>query len=368
MRVLMINVVCGIKSTGRICVDLAAELEKQGHEVKIAYGRETVPEQYQRYAVRIGNNISEKVNALSCRLFDNDGFAAKVQTKKFLKWANEFDPKMLWLHNLHGYYLNIEMLFKWIKSRPKMKVKWTLHDCWPFTGHCVHFSYVNCSKWLDGCSKCTQKNRYPKSMLLDQSKKNYRKKEEALTGIENLTLITPSKWLADLTRHSILKEYPVVVRNNQIDTKVFNPTPSDFREKYGLQNKKIILGVASTWSQRKGLDDFIELSTMLDESYAIVLVGLSKKQIKQLPQKVIGIERMHLDIELAKIYSSADIFFNPTYEDSYPTVNLEAKACGLPIITYNTGGSPESAGENAIVVEPGDFNHIKASIIQLTRE
>lgn len=362
MRALLINAVCGIRSTGRICTDIAKDLEKQGYEVKIAYGRETVPEQYQKYAVRIGNNVDAYWHALMARLFDQRGYWSRIATKKFLKWAEKYDPDLLWLHNLHDYFINIEMLFDWIKSRPQMEVKWTQHDCWAFTGHCFHFTVAKCYQWKDRCTNCPEKAPFPQDSLLNQCKRNFDRKKKAFSGVKNMTLISPSQWLADLIKESFLKEYTVQVIHNTIDTNVFKLTPSDFRKQYGLEDKKIVLGVASAWSKKKGLDDFIKLSEMLDENCAIVLVGLTDKQIKQLPKKVIGIKRTNSVEELAGLYSTADVFVNPTYEDNYPTVNLEARACGTPIITYDTGGSPESAGNDAVVVDTGDITTLYENV------
>ena len=338
----MINSVCGIRSTGRICTDLAAALEAQGYEVKIAYGREAVPEKYGKYAVRIGSDMGVKAHGLHTRLFDRHGLGSKRATKTFLTWADEYDPDMLWLHNIHGYYINYELLFDWIKSRPNMKVKWTLHDCWAFTGHCSHFTLVNCSKWLSHCEKCPQKKDYPSSLFLDNCRDNFVRKKAAFCDVSNMTIITPSQWLANLVGQSFLKDYPVEVHYNQIDTSVFKPSPSDFRSSYGLVDKKIVLGVASVWNISKGLNDFFALADMLDDDWRIVLVGLTEKQIESLKPNMLGIHRTNNTKALAEIYSAADVFFNPTYEDTYPTVNLEAEACGTPVITYATGGSPET--------------------------
>lgn len=328
MKVLFINSVCGIGSTGRICTDLAQQLEAEGNEVKIAYGRKgTVPEQFQKYAVRIGTDFDCKIHAIQTRLFDTHGFGSKHATKEFLKWAEEYKPDLLWLHNLHGYYINVEMLFDWIKQHPEMQVKWTLHDCWAFTGH---------------CSYCSQLRRYPACFAMSSVSKNFERKRKAFTGVKNMTLITPSKWLADLTRQSFLKEYPVEVHYNTIDTSIFKPTPSDFRERYGLQDKIIVLGVANVWEDRKGLFDFYKLAEILDDRYVLVLVGLSEKQIKNLPKNIKGVQRTNSPQELAAIYTAADVFVNPTYEDNYPTVNLEAQACGTKVITYDTGGCKET--------------------------
>ena len=362
MKIHFNNSVCGIGITGRICTYLAQECESQGHEVKIAYGRNGyVPEKYQKYAVRIGSDFDVKVHGVKSRLFDAHGLGSKSATKKFLEWAEEYKPDLLWLHNLHGYYINYELLFEWIKKHHEMEVRWTLHDCWTFTGHCSHFTFEGCDKWKTHCENCPQKNRYPISFFLDRSQDNFDRKRQAFTGVKNMTLITPSKWLADLVKQSFLKEYPVEVRYNTIDTNVFKPTQGDFREKYGLQNKKIVLGVAGGWGLRKGLQDFVWLAEKLDDSYKIVLVGLSQKRIKLLPPNVIGIPRTNNTQELAEIYTAADVFVNPTYEDNYPTVNLEAQACGTPVITYRTGGSPESVPEEN-VVECGDKDELMEKI------
>ena len=355
MKVLIINSVCGIGSTGRICTDLARSFETSGDEAKIAYGRVgAVPENFKKYSVRIGTDFDVKLHAVYTRITDKHGFGSKIATKKFLKWANEYNPDLLWLHNLHGYYINIEMLFDWIKSRPNMEVRWTLHDCWAFTGHCTHFSFAECEKWKSECNNCIQKRKYPASYVKDNSKQNFEEKKRIFTNVKNLKLITPSNWLAELVKKSFLKEYPVEVVRNKIDTDIFKPTPSNFRYRYKLESKRIILGVANVWNERKGYSDFLKLSKLIDDNFVIVLVGVSKKQMKKLPGNIIGIPRTESKKELAEIYTEADVFINPTYEDNYPTVNLEAQACGTPCITYNTGGSVETVSKNN-VVKQGDI-------------
>lgn len=362
MKVLMINSVCGIRSTGRICTDIATELEKQGHEVKIAYGRENVPEQFKKYAIRIGSDFGVKLHALTARFFDNSGFGSKSATKNFIKWINEYNPDVIHLHNIHGYYLNIKILFDYLQKSGK-KVVWTLHDCWAFTGHCSYFDYAGCDKWKTYCCNCPQKESYPSSILFDNSKKNYLNKKKCFTSISNMTFVTPSEWLSGLVKRSFLGKYDVKVINNGVDTEIFKPTESDFRKKHGIEDKKIVLGVASVWDKRKGLSDFLELSKLLDDSYRIVLVGLNKEQISGLPNNVIGMEKTNNTKELAEIYTAADVFVNPTYEDNYPTVNLEAQACGTPVITYNTCGSPESVDFNGVVTK-GNVKAIAALVKQ----
>lgn len=353
MKILIINVCCGTGSTGRICTDLADMLIEQGHECKIAYGRDDVPEKYRDIAVKIGSSFSIYCNALKTRLFDNEGFNATKATKKFIKWVEKYDPDVIHLHNLHGYYLNVKVLFDYLRTCGK-KIVWTLHDCWAFTGHCSYFDCPHCDSWKTECGRCVRMNDYPKA-LTDRSKRNFLLKKELFTGIPNLTIVTPSKWLAELVKQSFLNEYPVRVINNGIDLTVFKPTESDFREKYGLIGKKIILGVASVWDERKGLNDFIKLADLIDSDTRIVLVGVNKKQKKHLPKNIVAIEKTNNAKELAEIYTAADVFFNPTYEDNYPTVNLEAQACGTPVVTYDTGGSGESvAGSN--IIEVGKYS------------
>lgn len=368
MRVLLINAVCGTGSTGKICVQLAREYEEKGDTVKIAYGRDgNVPDNAQKYAVRIGTDWDVRFHGLRTRLLDQHGFGSIAATRAFLEWAEAYDPDVVWLHNIHGYYINVALLFDWIKERPAMEVKWTLHDCWPFTGHCAHFAFVGCEKWKTGCFRCPQKDTYPASALLDACEKNYREKKRLFTGVQNMTVITPSRWLADLVKQSFLKEYPVEVRYNDINRQVFCPTPGDFKEKYGLQEKKIILGVANVWNVRKGLDDFLKLSERLGSRGQIVLVGIEEGQIQNPPDNVLTIHRTVDQKELAGIYTAADVFFNPTYEDTYPTVNLEAQACGTPVITYDTGGAKETLKDSrSVCVAQGDLAAAVEAYHQLT--
>lgn len=348
----MINSVCGIRSTGRICTDLADALIAQGHDAKIAYGRETVPEKYQKYAVRIGSDIEMKLHGLRSRVLDDTGRGSRIATERFIDWVEKYDPDVVHLHNIHGYYINIEVLFQYLEKAGK-PVIWTLHDCWTFTGHCAYFDYVKCDRWKKGCHDCPQKRIYPASLVADRSKKNWELKKKLFTSVKDMVLVTPSEWLAGVLKKSYLCKFPVKVINNDIDFSVFKPTESNFREKNGLTDKTMLLGVASVWDRRKGLKDYIKLSEKLDDNYKLVLVGLSEEQIEQLPKNVIGLTRTNNITELAEIYTAADYFINLTYEDNYPTVNLEAQACGTPVISYRTGGSTESAVKFGTVVEKG---------------
>lgn len=351
----MINVVCGIRSTGRICTDLASALEEQGHEVKIAYGRETVPPEFQKYAVRVGSDFDVKMHAIKARLFDAAGFGSERATKAFIRWIKDYDPDVIHLHNIHGYYINLAILFSYLKTCGK-KIIWTLHDCWAFTGHSAYCDVVNCEKWKIGCEHCPQLKVYPKSFV-DRSRSNWRKKRNVLQNVPNLTIVTPSKWLATLVQQSFLSGYNLSVINNGIDTSVFKPTDSNFRIEYGVEDKFIILGVSTVWSELKGLSDYVRLAEGLNDSYQVVLVGVTKSQKGCLPPRIIAIERTNSIQDLVSIYSAADLFVNLSYCENYPTVNLEAAACGTPVLTYKTGGSPESA-IGGKVVPRGDIEQV----------
>jgi putative colanic acid biosynthesis glycosyltransferase len=351
LKVLQINTVCGTGSTGRIAIDIHNILLSQGHESYIAYGRGEPLNC--KTAIKIGSKLDMYVHGSFTRILDNHGFASKEVTKEFIKEVEELNPDIIHLHNIHGYYINVEILFNYLKKANK-PVVWTLHDCWPFTGHCAYFDYVGCDKWKKGCFKCPQKRTYPESMFLDNSKINYLRKKTLFTGIKNMTIVTPSNWLANLVKQSFLKEYPVKVINNGIDLNVFKPTQSDFRERFSIKDKFLILGVANIWDKRKGFEYFIELSKKLKNDQVIVMVGLTQKQKENLPHNIIGITRTNNITELVEIYSSADVFVNTTLEDNFPTVNLEALACGTPVITFNSGGSPECIDESCgFVVKKG---------------
>ena len=362
-RILFINSVCN-GSTGTICKNLYKAAVEAGHECCIAYGRGEAPKGFK--TIKIGNKLDVYLHILKTRLFDASGFGSKYATKEFIKKIDEFKPDIIHLHNIHGYYVNIEILFKYLKEHPEIKKIWTLHDCWAFTGHCPHFEYEKCEQWKNECKKCIRRNEYPKS-LIDRCNKNYWLKKSSFTNVDNLMLVSPSNWLMNLIKDSFFKEYPIEVINNGVDTSIFKHTESNIKERYGIKNKKVILGVASVWDKKKGLDTFIEISKQLDNEYQIVLIGLNKKQIKKLPSNIIGITRTENVEELVKWYSAAEVFFNPTLEDNYPTVNLEAIACGTPVVTFNTGGSPESAyASKKNIIYMKNINEILNKLINIS--
>lgn len=341
LKYIQINTVCN-GSTGKIMGEIQRKKIAEGYETLSIYGRRKgyndIP------CIKVGGFFSFWFHVFLTTIFDMHGYGSYFKTKKIVKILRREQPDVIHLHNIHGYYLNFPILFKYLKNEYAGEIKWTLHDCWTFTGHCPYFTYVNCNKWKKKCYKCPNKKKYPISLLCDRSYKNYIEKKKYFTDINNLTIITPSDWLKVLVKESYLKEYDVVTINNEIDSNIFKNTKDDeVLAKYDIsKNKKMILGVASIWEERKGLKDFIELSKLIDDKYQIVLVGVSKKQVRQLKKyNIKGILRTENQYELAVLYSSCEFFINPTYEDNYPTVNLEAKACGAKIITYNTGGCSE---------------------------
>lgn len=366
MNYLFINSVYGVRSTGKLIAAKCRELTQQGHKCAVAYGRETMEDANVKQ-ISIGKRRDYLCHAFLSRIMDCQGFLSARATKAFLKELEDFQPDVVWIHNLHGYYLQVEILFTWLKAHPSVKVYWTLHDCWAITGHCSHFTVAKCERWRSGCFRCPQKREYPSSYVLDRSAKNYARKKTAFTGVTDLTIITPSQWLAGLVKQSYLSKYPVIVQENQIDTAIFKPTHGTFRETYHLEHKWIVLGVAVGWEETKGLPDILKLRAKLDDRFVIVLVGMTPRQIRHLPKGILGIERTRNQVELAQIYTAADVFVNPTHQDNYPTVNLEARACGTPVVTYNVGGSPESAGWEHIV-EENDIDGLAARIRRLVEK
>lgn len=352
---LQINLSANVGSTGRIAEEIGKEAMGQGWRSVIAYGRFAGPSESE--LIRVGNGFDIKEHLIETRLFDNHGLSSRRATKKFIKQIEALKPDIIHLHNIHGYYLNYQILFEYL-NKTNIPIVWTLHDCWAFTGHCGHFIMANCERWKTGCGHCPiTHTEYPKSFV-DRSARNYKLKSEIFGANQNLHIVTVSEWLAGLVRQSFLQEKDIRVINNGIDLNVFKPSPIKREGRYR------VLGVSNLWSEVKGLPDIVRLRELLDkDKYEIVVVGVSKEQIANLPEGIVGIERTASASELAAYYSSANVFVNTTYADTFPTVNLEALACGTPVVTYKTGGSPESVdAETGVVVEQGDVNAMAEAI------
>lgn len=365
MKILLVNPSCGSGSTGKIVADLYHIIKNNGHEVKVAYSyyASKVPS---CDTYKIGTKLDYYCHNLLSRITDRSGFYSTLQTKRFIRYIDEYNPDVIHFHNLHGYYLNINVLLKHLAQK-KTKCIFTLHDCWLFTGHCAYFDSANCEKWQNECGNCPLLKDYPKSLLMDRSKNNLQQKIGLLKSLENPVFVPVSDWLGKLLNQSHLKSSEIKVIKNGIDLSVFKQTNSKLREKLHIpENKIVILGVASPWNERKGLKDIIAIAKKTD--FQAVVVGVSDEQIESLPKNVLGITRTENQIQLAEFYSMADVFLNPTYSDNYPTTNLEAIACGTPVITYDTGGSPEAINEDTgLVVPQGDINAMINGVMSITK-
>ena len=355
-RLLQINVTANVGSTGRIAEQLGAMAKVNGWDSYIAYGRSVSTSKSK--LIRVGNAIDVLYHVLISRLFDKHGLGSRLATQNLVRTIEEIKPDIIHLHNIHGYYLNYKMLFKYLKNA-NIPVVWTLHDCWTFTGHCAHFVEAGCCKWKVACMQCPLKFAYPKSFV-DQSSRNYKLKKDLFGGLNRLTIVPVSNWLQEYVEDSFFKHSHIKTIHNGVDVNTFSPQELS---KDSANTPKTVIGVSSVWNNSKGLEDFITLRRLLADDVRIVLVGLDKKQIAQLPSGIEGVERTNSVYELVSMYNKADVFVNPTYADTFPTVNLEALACGIPVITYKTGGSPESVtSETGVVVEQGNLEMLKGAI------
>ena len=367
MKVYFVNTVCGIGSTGKIVTSLLRMLKENGHEGRVAYGVGEAKTAEPGEMYRTVSSWQYYSHNLLSRLTDGEGLFSKKQTEALVEDIRHYDPDVIHLHNLHGHYLNYEVLFRYLAESGK-PVVWTLHDCWALTGHCTHFAAVNCDQWKTQCKSCGQLRQYPQCYTRGNVRSNYRRKQAAFTGVPKMHLVTPSRWMADVAGESFLKDYPVKVIHTGIDLSVFRPTESGFRKKYHCEDKFVLLGTAFDWTDRKGLDVFITLAQKLDERYKIVLVGTSEAVDKRLPENVISVHRTQDQRELAEIYTAADLFVNPTREEALGLVNLEALACGTPVLTFRTGGSPECIDETCgCVVDCDDVDALEAQIRRIEK-
>jgi len=367
MKLLQINTTLNTTSTGRIAEEIGICAIEQGYESYASY-KHIGPGGSRSETIKIGNELDRYLHGVKTRVLDRHGFGSRGATRELVNQIREIDPDVIGLHNLHGYYLNIEVLFRYLKEVQK-PVVWTFHDCWPFTGHCAYFERAGCEKWKTECHNCPLKSKYPASYGLDRSNRNFHQKKELFTGLENLTIVTPSHWLKDLVKQSFLHEYPVEVIHNGIDLETFKPGTDHLPNVVKEIDKKIILGVASVWDERKGLREFEKLAPLLEDDYQVVLVGLSNQQIGNLPENILGIARTENVQQLASLYSIADVFVNPTLSDNFPTTNLEALACGTPVVTYNTGGSPEALDdETGIITDKKVAEHLYEAVCTISKK
>ena len=352
--VLQLNVTANWGSTGKIAEAIGTIALESGWDSFIAYGRWFNPSR--SHLIKIGGRWEKYFHFAEQRIRDNEGLCSRGATKQFIRQIELIKPDVVQLHNIHDHYLNYQLLFEFL-NQTDIKVVWTFHDCWAFTGHCFHFVTKDCMKWKTGCYECPMKRVIPKT-LLDRSKKNYELKKQLFTENKNLTIVPCSDWMAGFVRQSFFKNKRIEVIKNGIDLRVFKPL-----NRNGGDDKFGILAVSSVWNEGKGLYDILELRELLSDVYSITIVGLTAEQVDNMPIGIIGIERTQNVNELVQLYSNADVLINPTYADTFPTVNLEALACGTPVITYRTGGSPEAIDESTgLVVEQGDIEGMAEAI------
>ena len=366
MKILQINFY-DLFSTGNIMLNIARVARERGHDVRTAskYMRMSVIRKSNNpHHFYIGNRVTNTIHRYFSWITDLQDCASIFPTLRLIYKIGRIKPDIIHLHDIVGWYLNIGVLFHYLKKK-NISIVWTFHDCWAITGRCVYFDAANCSLWKTGCGNCPQKEYMPGTWFFDMSAWNYRRKKRLFTGIRNMTIVTPSIWLKELVSESFLQMYPTIVINNGIDLRLFKPTEGETYCRIKALNKHIVLGVAGTWSTRKGLNDFLYMSGKVPADYTIVLVGLAQEELP-VDTRVVAISRTHNQVELAEIYTAATVFANPTIEDNFPTVNIEALACGTPIVTYRTGGSPESVDETTgVVVEQNDIEGMIQAIMQI---
>lgn len=353
---LQINPVLRVNtSTGRIMQEIGELAMQHGWRSCIAYskGRDGI-KSCQSEVIPVGNKWSTIWHGLETRLFDRHGLASNEATRLFVKQIQELKPDVIHIHNIHGYFLNYQILFDFL-AKSNIPVVWTVHDCWLYTGHCYYYSYAGCNKWQTGCGHCPQKREFPASWLIDRSHQNYEDKKQAFTSLplDQLTIVPVSEWIREEMQYSFFRNNQFHVIHNGINTNIFNIyNPEQVKQKYELNGKHILLGVASIWSREKGFDDCIQMADLLHPDEMLVLVGVRPEQQKRLKKNMLGIPRTENIHQLAELYAAADAFINPTWQDNYPTVNLEAIACGTPVVTYRTGGSIEAITDQTGFIVP----------------
>lgn len=360
-KVLQINSVYGSGSTGNIVKNLMLTMRDEGIEPLAAYG--IGKEVKDSNILKFSDSLSVKTDILLSRITGKTGCFNRKGTAVLINWIKEKQPDIIHLHNIHGFYINVPMLLKFLKQygRP---VVWTMHDCWTFTGHCAHFETIDCDKWHTHCENCKGLWKYPASYK-DRSKKNFDEKKELFSGLQNLTIVTPSRWLAECVKSSYLKDYQVRVINNGIDLNVFRPIKTNLRSELGINDGAMILGMANKWLNPRNKDTVMKIAEALEGKGKAVIIGSEEQSMHK---NIICVPTVTNASKMAEYYSAADMFINLTLEDTFPTVNIEALACGIPVITYRTGGSPEILnGDTGYCVEKFNFNDIIEKIDVILR-
>ncbi len=360
MKILQISPEGNFGSVGTIAEQIGELIIQNGYQSYIAIGNSKFKSSSILY--KIGNIINRIMHAIETRIFDNNGLGSRTSTKNLIKWIENLNPDLIHIHQLHGYFINYKVLFEYLRTT-KIPIVLTLHDCWTFTGHCAYFESINCVKWKTHCNNCELLNDYPKSLIFDNSFNNFILKKNLFTSVNNLTITTVSNWLSDKVSESFLKHIPRQVIYNGVDINLFNSINRDTNKVFDSDKKFVVLGVASPWNERKGLNDFIELAQILDDDVIIVLIGLNKKQIKSMPKNIIGLPKVKDKNVLAMHYKSANLFLNLSIAETFGLTTIEAMACGTPVVVYNSTACPEIIGDGTgYVVDKYDFVKINKII------
>lgn len=358
---LQINVSLNKGSTGRIAEQIGALARNKGWETYIVHGARYKCNS-EMYSIQSVSLFQEREHAIKSFLFDAQGLGSAHETEKVIDKIKKIKPDIIHLHNIHGYFLNYKVLFSYLRYAG-IPVIWTLHDCWAMTGHCVHFDALKCDKWKTECYACPAKKMYPKSILFDRSKYNYRLKREYFTSLCNLSIVPVSHWLGHIVEQSYLNKYPIHVICNGVDVQVFRPIKTDLKKKLGVSKKTVLLGVATSWNKSKGLYDYVKLSQKLSEEYIIILIGIKRNDVNKIPSKIMTVERTNNQEELVEYYSMADIVLNLSYEESFGLTTVEGLACGTPSIVYDRTASPELVTpQTGCVIEAGNIEGILDAI------
>ena len=356
-------------STGNITLNIAKKARENGYKVYTSCkaSKESFKYIYEDQ-VFIGYRFERIISALLCSITGLRDHFNIFGTYSFISKIKKINPDLIHLHVLHDDFINTRIFFRYL-SKADIPIIWTFHDCCAFTGKCPYFDIVGCNKWQDGCHDCPQLKIEAKSYFFDTTRFIWNLRKKIFTSPNDMLIVTPSEWLKDLVNLSFFKKYDCSVINNGIDLDVFKTIDNKVKEKYDAKDKYIILGVANVWSTRKGLDVFIRLADKLPKNYQIIMVGTNDSIDSLLPDNIISIHRTYNQKELIEIYSAADVFVNPTREENFPTVNIESLACGTPVITFDTGGSPEIIDSSCgSVVEKNNVDALLKEIIRVCED
>lgn len=357
---LQINVDANNGSNGSVARDIGTIALDKGWKSYIAFGRRSIP--CDSELIRVGNEIDVRLHGIFSRLFDLHGLGSYFATCLFLRKVKIIKPDIVHLHNIHGYFINYRLLFRYL-VKENIPIVWTFHDCWPFTGHCGYFEAYKCDKWMDCCHQCPGVHDYPASWIIDNSKYNFKLKKRIFTSAKKMHVTTVSSWLSGLVKESFFSGYPISVVYDGVDTKTFQHTESNLKKEYGLEGKFVLLSAAANWTTAKGWNDYIELSKKLPEDCVIMLLGVKNEEVKELPKEVIGVPRVEGKTKLAEYYSMADVLLNLSYQETFGMTTAEAMSCGTPGISYNVTACPELlTSDTGIVVEAGNLHQVLTAI------